>query len=93
MPCSTSRLMGYGTIVVLALSTASPCAAFDPDDKKERLGIIGVLTDKEFEKNAPGDLDRGNNSRRLDGPGRRDVNIGRLTGLDLEPKADDEETP
>lgn len=83
MRYSTSRLIGYGTIVVLALSTASPCAAFDPDDKKEKLGIIGVLTEKEFEKDAPGDLNGDNNSHRLEGP-ERDVNIGSLAGLDLD---------
>ena len=82
MPCRTSRLIRYAAVVVPALSTALPCAAFDPDEPKK--GIVGVLTETGDREKAPEDLNRKNNSRRLDGPERRDVNIGGLPALNLD---------
>lgn len=74
MRYSTSRLIGYRTVVVLALSAALPCAALDRHVRKEHLGAVGVLTG--LDEEAP--------PRRLDGQERRDVNIGGLPSLDLD---------
>lgn len=80
----TSILFRSGAIVVMALSFVLPCSAFNKPDDAKKKGIIGVLVNDKDEETAPEDLNKNNRSHSLDGPERRDINIGGLSGLDLD---------
>ncbi len=76
-------LWALAAAAIVAPLVTAPCLA-DDEPKKERRGMVGVLSDKEYDDMSPEELDAMRRSRRSDAPDRRDINIGALPEFDLD---------